>query len=203
MSYDDLIDVANARWSHCEIRPNRVNEAMHFATQAITALAKLRYLAVEKDTTVPWFVVPILQERESGLRWDRQLAQGDPLDEVSRNVPRGRGPFLTHEGDGPGHDAWHRGALDALIDCPPHLAHWTDWSAGGVLVATLLYNGIGKEPNVPSSYLWGGTNIQVPGKWVRDHVYNPNVWDTQLGTAAMLIAMRKLDPTIKFAGESQ
>jgi hypothetical protein len=53
---------------------------------------------------------------------DRQFGQRDHLNEVSTHFPRGRGPFLDHSGDGPGHDAFHGGAVDALTDCPPHAA---------------------------------------------------------------------------------
>jgi hypothetical protein len=33
---------------------------------------------------------------------------------------------------------------------------------------------------------------------VRDGVFDPNVWDGQLGCAAMLKGMMKIDPTIAF-----
>jgi lysozyme family protein len=46
------------------------------------------------------FVVAVIHEREAGVRWDRQIGQRDHLNEVSTPVPRGRGPFLDHSGDG-------------------------------------------------------------------------------------------------------
>jgi hypothetical protein len=30
------------------------------------------------------------------------------------------------------HRRGFRGCLDALIDCAPHAANWTDWTPGGV-----------------------------------------------------------------------
>jgi hypothetical protein len=91
---------------------------MHAVAVRLAApAAKARYQAIEAATGVPWFVVAVIHEREAGGRWDRPLGWGDPLAHVSIHVPRGRGPFLDHPGDGPGHDAFYRGAVDALTNC--------------------------------------------------------------------------------------
>jgi len=39
------------------------------------------------------------------------------------HVPAGRGPFAS----------WEEAAIDALVDCAPHLARNKDWSIGGAL----------------------------------------------------------------------
>jgi hypothetical protein len=62
-----------------------------------------------------------IHEREASQRWDRQLGQGDPLNQVSTHTPKGRGPFFNHPTDPPGQDAFYRGAVDALTNCPPQL----------------------------------------------------------------------------------
>jgi lysozyme family protein len=71
---------------------------------------------MEAATGVPSFVLAVIHEREAGGRWDRQLGQGDHLNGVSAPVPRGEGPS-TIRANGPGHDAFHGGALDALTNC--------------------------------------------------------------------------------------
>ena len=52
---------------------------------------------------------------------------------------------------------------------------------------------------VPSPYLWSGTNQYRSGKYVRDGLYDPGKVDSQLGCAALLIALMELDPDTSFA----
>lgn len=200
----DLVKLTAAnltRWNQCQITPNREAEVRAVALRLTASAAKFRYQAVEKVTGVPWFVVAVIHEREESQSWNGQLGQGDPLDQISRHVPRGRGPFLTHIGDVPGNDAWHRAAVDALMNCPPQAGHWKDWTVGGALTVLVLYNGVGTEVYhaEPSPYDWGATNIEQRGKYVADGVFNATVWDTQIGCAAMLKAMMAIDASIKFA----
>jgi lysozyme family protein len=189
-----------ARWNSCQITPNREAEVHGVAARLTASLAKFRYQAVEKATGVLWFVVAVIHEREASGSWTAQLGQGDPLNQMSRHVPRGRGPFLTHPGDTFGADAWHRGALDALENCPPQAARWKDWTAGGALTLLELYNGTGYDDyhDEPSPYDWGATTIEREGKYVVDGRWSASVWDTQLGCAAMLKGMQAFDPSVKF-----
>ena len=48
---------------------------------------KPRYRAVEARTGVPWFVIAVIHERESGQNCFASLAQGDPWNRVSVHVP--------------------------------------------------------------------------------------------------------------------
>jgi lysozyme family protein len=151
--------------------------------------AKERYQAVEAKTGVPWFVIAAIHMRESSQRWDRSLAQGDPIDRVSVNVPKGRGPFSS----------WEAAAIDALANCHPFLAKKKNWSLGPTLANLELYNGAGyAAKGRPSPYLWAGTDQYNAGKYVRDGVYDANHVDTQPGCAALIKEMMRLDPSIKF-----
>lgn len=190
-----------ARWQKCQITPSRQAEVHSVATRLTLPSAKFRYQAVEKSTGVPWFVVAVIHEREASQNWNGQLGQGDPLNHTSIHVPKGRGPFLFHAGDVPGNDAWHRAAVDALMNCPPQAGHWKDWTVGGALTVLILYNGIGYEAYhaEPSPYDWGATNIEQRGKYKADGVFSQSTWDTQIGCAALLKAMMTIDPSIKFA----
>jgi lysozyme family protein len=202
------------RWASMQISPGRVAVFDAQARKLIDPAAKARYVGVQERLRqdgrkpVPWWFVAIVSVREYGgpPRWDRQLGQGDPLSLVSTHEPAGRGPFLEHEGDftpkagdvKPGNDAWTRCCLDALIDCAPHAALWPDWSVGGVMTMFEMYNGLGYAGMGRSSpYVWSGTNQYVSGKYVRDHVYDPDAVDVQLGCAPLLSRMMALDPTIK------
>ena len=150
--------------------------------------AKARYQAVEKITGVPWFFIAVVHERESSQEWNTQLGQGDPLHHVSVHVPRGRGPFAT----------WEDGAVDALVHCDPYPARNKDWTAGPFLTMLEQYNGLGYFMHgIPSPYVWSGTDQYHSGKYVADGVFNSHVVDEQDGCAGLLMAMMKIDPSIK------
>lgn len=207
------------RWHRCEITPKRMGEVMAVAKRLCAPDVKVRFQYVsdrlaelaETDHSifpVPWWFTAIVSEREYGpdrhgnMRWDRQLGQGDPLNQVSRHVPRGMGPYLDHPSDTPGHDAWTRCCVDVLVNSAPRAAKWSDWSIGGALTLFILYNGTGYEDyhHMPSPYDWGATNIQQRGKYTGDGHFEQGIWDTQLGCAAMLKGMMLVDPTIKVEG---
>lgn len=177
------LKAANAkRWANAKVSRNFVGIA-----KALIA-SKDRYQAVEAKTGVPWFVIAVIHERESSQNWGRSLAQGDPWNRVSVHVPAGRGPFIS----------WEAAAIDALANCHPYLARHKDWSVGGMLAALEAYNGVGYAGmGKPSPYLWAGTNQYTSGKYVADHVYDPNAKDSQPGCAGMILSMMALDPSIK------
>lgn len=174
-----------ARWDAAKL--TRGPEFGSVAKRLVAPAAKARYRAVEARTGVPWYFIAVVHEREASQRWDRQLGQGDPLDRKSTHDPKGRGPFMT----------WEDGAYDALTNCHPYAAINKDWSIGGLLTMLEEYNGLGYAgKGKPSPYVWSGTNQYQRGKYVADHVYDPNVVDAQLGCAGLLLAMRMLDPSI-------
>lgn len=194
----DLVALAaknTVRWNAAKI--TRGTELSPVAKRLCAA--KDRYQIISAGTGVPWFVIAVIHERESSQRFDRQLGQGDPLGEVSTHDPKGRGPFFNHPNDPPGQDAFYRAALDALIDCQPYAGRWKDWSPGGAMTLLEQYNGLGyASMGRPSPYVWSGTDQYVSGKYVADHVYDPNVVDRQLGCAGLIKAMMAIDPTIVF-----
>lgn len=155
--------------------------------------AKARYQAVQAKTGVPWFVIAVIHERESGQDFSKSIAQGDPWNKVSVHVPNGRGPFTS----------WEDAAVDALAVCPPYAARNKDWSAGGALTLLEQYNGLGyANKGIPSPYIWSGTNQYQKGKYVADGVFDPNAVDNQLGCAGLLMAMRALDPSVDLSGKA-
>ena len=114
-----LIAANAARWEKCHIPPSRLHEVEAVASRLVAPAAKARYQAIEAITKVPWWAIAVIHEREASQSWHANIAQGDPWNEVSRHVPRGRGPFKSFE------DA----AVDALVKCAPHAGRWNDWTA--------------------------------------------------------------------------
>jgi lysozyme family protein len=158
---------------------------------------KDRYKAVEATTKVPWGVVGCLHMRESNADFNTWLHNGDPMRRggvpcQTVQVPRGRPPDPNV--------SWEEGAYDALIVIE-HFDQIKDWGPERVAYAAEKFNGWGyRSPsrNIPSPYLWGGTSVQQPGKFVRDGVYDASVIDPQIGAMAVLKELLALDPQARF-----
>lgn len=185
MNISALVAANAARWARANTL--RGPEFEMVANRLIKE--KPTYQRVQAATSVPWFIVAVIHERECSGSFKGSLAQGDPWDRVSTHVPKGRGPFKT----------WYDAAIDALVNCDPHAAKWADWSPGGALTLLEQYNGLGyANKGRPSPYIWSGTDQYTSGKYVRDGVYDANAVDRQLGCAGLLKALQKADPTITF-----
>jgi len=189
VNVNGLVLANGKRWDAKKLKPSFGPLTDKVARRLIAPGAKNRYQSLQRMTGVPWGVIAVIHERESSQRWDRSIAQGDPWNKVSVNVPKGRGPFTSFES----------AALDALQKCAPFAARWKDWTAGGSTTLLELYNGLGYYKKLkPSPYIWSGTDQYARGKYVRDGIYDPNVVDSQLGCAILLARMQELDPDVKF-----
>ena len=87
-----------------------------------------------------------------------------------------------------------------------------DWSIERTSYRFEGFNGFGYHAwscrkiggTVPSPYLYGGTTAYGPpescaGKYVRDHHFDHNFNDTQLGTMALLKRITEIDKSVTFA----
>lgn len=182
----DKLKAANlTRWQACHILPAWLG-VLDAVSHRLVA-AKSRYENVRTESGVPWPVVAVIHERESSQSWAASLAQGDPWNAASIHRPAGRGPFPS----------WEAAAEDALVVCPPHAAHWHDWTISGALTLLEQYNGLGYAAmGHPSPYVWSATDQYHSGKYIADGHYDPNAIDHQTGCAALLQRMTLLDPSI-------
>lgn len=141
------------------------------------------YLPIQAATNVPWWVIGAIDNREESFIHSGYLGNGDPLNKKTVHVPKGRGPFKN----------WTDGAIDAI-----HISGWDRLPTGGhwdivtCLIKCEAYNGLGyAHMGHRSPYIWAGTNMQQRGKYNSDGHFDPNQWDTQLGCAAMFLALKK------------
>ncbi len=140
---------------------------------------KSRYDAVEKTSSVPWFVIAVIHNMECSLSFKEHLHNGDPLKKPTVNVPRGRPPGW----DGTG--TWEESALDALAY--DNLTSWTDWSIAGACYKLEGYNGWGyRTHGIHTPYLWSFTNHYTSGKYIGDGVWSESAVSDQCGCAAVL-----------------
>ena len=173
-------------WDAMLIKANRLPEFTKYAQFALAH--KAQYSAIQDETGVPWAMVAVIHRREGNGSFDTYLGNGELLSRRTTIVPAGRGPFKD----------FFTGATDALkFD---DLTNVQDWRLEKQLFFVTGFNGWGYYPH-PSPYVWGGTNIQVIGKYVRDRVYDPTVWDIQPGCAPILAMIAKLDPSIVLTRE--
>lgn len=172
-----LIEQNKQRWDNLVIPADKGLAFKAVADKLMATDAQARYRIVAAKTGVPWQVIAVIHQREANQNWNTQLGQGDPLNKKSTHVPKGRGPFNT----------WEEGAVDALTNCAPYASKNMDWTIGGTLALLEKYNGLGyANKNLPSPYIWAGTNQYVKGKYVADGVYDANAVDKQLGCAGLL-----------------
>jgi lysozyme family protein/peptidoglycan hydrolase-like protein with peptidoglycan-binding domain len=181
ISFESLKAEYERNWAGLEIRPGRLAEANAVARKALNG--KATYQQIERLTGVPWHFTALCHYRESNFDFDTYLGNGESLHRVTTIVPKGRGPFAT----------FVDGAVDAF-----RIENFIE-----------AFNGFGYQAKgVKSPYLYGGSTLYGPpeargGKFVRDHVFDPNQVDSQLGTAVILHAMMSLDSSIALDGGAQ
>ncbi|WP_027573802.1 peptidoglycan-binding protein [Bradyrhizobium sp. WSM1743] len=195
ISFESLKNEYERNWAGLEIRPGRLAEANAVARKALNG--KATYQQIERLTGVPWPFAALCHYRESNFDFDTYLGNGESLHRVTTLVPKGRGPFAT----------FVDGAVDAFRIQNFIGAH--DWSIARMLFRLEAFNGFGYHAKgVNSPYLYGGSTLYGPpearaGKFVRDHVFDSNHVDSQLGTAVILHAMMALDSSITLDGSPQ
>jgi lysozyme family protein len=167
------------------VRPECVDEVERMAARLLTY--KVRYQQVTNADGVPVVFIAASFEREAGSNFTRNPAQGWPLSSVSRIIPH-NGPFHT----------WFDAAVEAYrINGLDRIgaANWT-WEL--VCFYGEVFNGFGYRDfhHMHSPYLWGGTNIQMPGKYVQDGAFDPSVMDPQLGIIPVARRMAQLDASV-------
>lgn len=159
-----------------KVHPDKWTEARSVAKRLSSNEA--RYAPAASGTGVPWYLIAILHEREASGDFAKYLGDGEPLDRVTHDVPRGRGPFHT----------FNDGCIDALKY--DGFDKVRDWSIGSVLFHMEAFNGEGyHDHGIPSPYVWAGSNKYSRGKYLSDNKFSYKAVDRQLGGAVILAAI--------------
>jgi lysozyme family protein len=192
-SFADLKSEYENLWAGMTIRPERAEAVTRIARKLIASRA--RYAAVAAKTRVPWFVIAALHNRESDADFSTYLGNGEPLNRVTRIVPKGRGPF----------GSWEAGAIDALaLDGLDQVAVVVaDWTPARACYEIEKFNGFGyrnHHPAVKSPYLWSFSNQYSRGKYVADGRFDAGAVDAQCGAMPIVKRIMELDATARFGG---
>jgi lysozyme family protein len=173
-------------WQSMVVSPGKVATLDRIALRLI--VAKDRYQAVSAKTGVPYPVIALIHQMECGQDWTANIAQGDPWNQVSTHVPKGRGPFKS----------WEAAAIDALsIDGTDQVKVW---GVERLCYELEKYNGFGsRNKGINTPYLWSYSNHYTRGKYIADHVWDGNAVSGQAGAMPILIRMMALDSSITFA----
>jgi len=160
-------------WTNCVVDENRKPEIQSVCKRILDN--KDKYLKVESQTQVPWYLIAALHYREASLNFKTCLHNGDLLPGPTTHVPRGRGPFIS----------WEAAAIDALKYDGLDKVQLT--TIESCLVMAEKFNGMSyRKTSEYSPYVWAGTNQHdETGKYVADGIYNPLAKERQLGVAAI------------------
>jgi lysozyme family protein len=160
-------------------------DAASVKRQADRAIAaKARYEAVSGPIAIPWWFVAAIHMLESSFNFETHLHNGDPLNRRTTRVPVGR------PANGTPPFTWEASARDALTG--HGLAGLTDWSLPRALHRWEMYNGWGyRNRGIASPYLWSMSSIYRRGKFIRDHVFDPDAVSQQCGAATLLKALQR------------
>lgn len=142
-----------------------------------------QYERLEELTGVPADFTAALHNLECDGRFDRHLANGDPVDRLTVNVPAGIAG-----------GTWLNTAVAAY-----QIKNWVgrtdlDWDNKLLWLwrAEIWWNGDGyrhKSLEHRSPYLWAGTTEEMQGKYVSDGVWDANAKSEQIGCVAIWDAL--------------
>lgn len=164
------------------MKPTKLTAAKATAQRLLKS--RDRFLALQSQCGVPALWVMPVFDRENPS-FSAYLGNGDPLNEPTTHVPKGRGPFKS----------WEDGAADALkLD---HVTLWNQWTWEGACWEWEKYNGFGpREHGRTSGYLWSGSDQYQGGKYIADGVWSRGTWDRQLGCIVVAKEIAALDAEI-------
>ena len=171
-----------ALFATCVIRPERIADANRAAGRVVANAARYQDVSRLLGGMVPWFLVGIIHSLEANFSFTTHLHNGDPLTARTQNVPPGRPATGTPP------FRWEDSACDALR--LKKLDQVSAWPLAVLLDRLERYNGTGYvSVGINSPYLWSFSQHWTTGKYVRDHVFDPQATSGQCGGAVILKAL--------------
>ncbi len=147
---------------------------------------KDEYLYIQAETGVPWMLVAAIHTRESSNKFNTYLHNGELLGKPTTLVPKG---IFFEKGQ------WKEAAVDAIQRIKSSNNEFSSLnpnsSLGEMALFAESYNGLGyRNRDLPSPYVYSGTDRYTKGKYVADGVFDGSVVDQQLGVMPIILALR-------------
>lgn len=177
-----------SRWEAARINP-AFSIALDVSVETFRRNAE-RYerITAMRENGVPAAVIFCLHQRESSGNFRCHPHEGSPLTGRTRFVPKGRLPLPANPPF-----TFEQSAADAYYVCDKlDRVNWKDVQTA--LQGIESFNGLGYQnnhPDVPSPYLWSGTNLYRRGKYTGDGHFDHFAVDKQLGCVAILLRLRQ------------
>lgn len=188
------VDLASLRaeyiqdWQAMVVSPQHASAVTADANKVLAH--KSEYQAVEAATSVPWWVVGIIDMMEGGGGADTNPANGQTLKRRTTAVPEGRPPAPLEPPF-----TFQQAAVDAMTYMG--FDKIKTWTIDVVSWVFEKQNGFGyRQHGLRSPYLYGFSNLEQPGRYVADHVFDPTAVNKQAGALTILKALMTLDPSI-------
>ncbi|OUM00606.1 hypothetical protein [Variovorax sp. JS1663] len=176
----DFADIAaeyRIYFDRCQVRPERAAAVQKQVARLLASAP--RYRALGEKLGMPWHFIGIMHALEANMNFNGHLHNGDPLTARTIHVPAGR----PQSGNPP--FRWEDSARDALA--MKGYVGQTDWSVARMLFRWEAFNGFGyRRRGLPSPYLWSFSPVYVKGRFVADHVFDPESVSKQCGAAVLL-----------------
>ena len=187
--FGDLRKDYETLWSSMRFRSGWKSKAQTAAKKLLRNME--RYQNVETVSNVPWFLIALFHQMESGANFKKHLHNGDPLTRHTRNVPAGR-PLAGHPPF-----SWEESAIDAVH--MRKIGNIDTWTKERICYELERYNGFRSRTlhAINTPYLWSGTNHYSKGKYIRDGVWSPTAVSKQTGAIAVLKEMMRLEGSIE------
>jgi lysozyme family protein len=174
------------------INPNRIRELDEACDTLLEQRAAYQALSNATSHGTPVAFLMAIAYREMSGNTHCFLGNGQSLSRRTTIVPKGLGPWLQ-----PYPQNFVAGGLMAL-----HIDGVDAVVMNGLPIAAYeseALNGFGyMNRGLPSPYVFGGTNIQKPGKYVADGEFDSSEMDSQLGTLAIMERLFQRDASLKF-----
>lgn len=175
-----------------KINPDRIKELDEVCDGLLEQRSAYEALSNATPHKTPVAFLMAIAYREMDGNTHCYLGNGQSLAYRTTLVPSGRGPWLQ-----PYPKNFVAGGLDALRLDGVDAVVMNSLPIAAYESETL--NGFGyMNRGLPSPYVFGGTNIQKPGKYTSDGNFDAEVMDNQLGTLAIIQRLFSHDDSLKF-----
>ena len=147
-------------------------------------------LAALANKNLVWYAIGIAHYMEASCDFTKHIHCGDSLAHRTVNEPTGR-PLADPIAGKDKPYTWQESCLDWMV--LKGWNKWKDWGITDILARLEMNNGLAyRNKGIATPYLWSYTNQYSVGKYIADHVFDPEAVSKQVGAAILLKRLSSL-----------